>query len=73
MKRLGYAEPAMHQTTSGARPSFDDMASAMTRADDSCSDRSALIYWKRWAEGFAAKAWESVSSRSRAAGRMSLP
>ena len=47
----------MHHTTSGARLSFQAIASAMTRAAPSGSETSALMYWNRWEEE-AADAWK---------------
>lgn len=55
MKSLGYEDPAMHHTMSGATPLFQVMASAMTVAAESGSERSALMYWNRWVEGLAAE------------------
>ena len=52
----------MHHTMSGLSPLFQAIASAMTRAAPSGSETSALIYWKRWVEGFAAEAWTRLLS-----------
>lgn len=62
MKRPGTAAPAMHHTISGACPLFQAIASAMTRAFPSGSERSAEMYWNRCVEGFAAEAWRFCQS-----------